>query len=40
MRKVSRKRLKELGFDYGQEPLDMDRGKQNFKAFFEEIKEK
>lgn len=37
VQKVPRKRLKELGFDHGQEPSDMNRGKVAFKAFFEKI---
>jgi len=32
--KCSRKKLKELGFEYGQEPPDMNRGKMVFKDFF------
>merc|ERR1740123_2575157 len=38
VRKVPRKRLKELGFDYGQEPKDMNRTKMVFKDFFAKIK--
>jgi hypothetical protein len=34
VRKVSKKRLKELGFEYGQEPNDMNRTKMVFKEFF------
>jgi len=37
VKKVSRKRLKELGFEYGQEPNDMNRTKMVFKDFFEKI---
>jgi len=37
VRKVSRKRLKELGFEYGQEPHDMNRTKMVFKDFFTKI---
>lgn len=37
VRKVSRKRLKELGFEYGQEPNDMNRTKMIFKDFFNKI---
>mmetsp|Transcript_43145 Transcript_43145/g.101365 ORF Transcript_43145/g.101365 Transcript_43145/m.101365 type:complete len:833 (+) Transcript_43145:86-2584(+) len=39
VRKVSRKRLKELGFEYGQEPHDMNRTKMVFKDFFTKINE-
>jgi len=37
IRKVGRKRLKELGFEYGQEPCDMNRTKMVFKDFFKKI---
>mmetsp|Transcript_19189 Transcript_19189/g.55705 ORF Transcript_19189/g.55705 Transcript_19189/m.55705 type:complete len:807 (+) Transcript_19189:42-2462(+) len=37
VRKVGRKRLKELGFEYGQEPGDMNRTKMVFKDFFNTI---
>lgn len=37
VRKVSRKRLKEMGFEYGQEPNDMNRTKMIFKDFFNMI---
>jgi flavin-dependent dehydrogenase len=37
VRKVPRKRLKDLGFAYGQEPSDMNRSKMKFKDFFEKI---
>lgn len=37
LQKVSRKRLKELGFDYGQDPSDMNRGRSAFKDFFNKI---
>eukprot|EP00928_Gymnodinium_smaydae_P015746 TRINITY_DN15831_c0_g1_i1.p1 TRINITY_DN15831_c0_g1~~TRINITY_DN15831_c0_g1_i1.p1 ORF type:complete len:840 (+),score=243.47 TRINITY_DN15831_c0_g1_i1:165-2684(+) len=39
VRKVSRKRLKELGFEYGQEPSDMNRTKMVFRPFFDKINE-
>ena len=39
VRKVSRKRLKEMGFEYGQEPNDMNRTKMIFKDFFQKINE-
>ena len=39
VRKVSRKRLKEMGFEYGQEPNDMNRTKMIFKDFFAKINE-
>jgi len=34
VRKVSKKRLKEMGFEFGQEPGDMNRTKMVFKEFF------
>jgi len=37
VQKVPRKRLKELGFDNGQEPGDMNRTKMVFKEFFGKI---
>jgi len=37
VRKVPRKRLKEMGFEYGQEPNDMNRTKMVFKDFFKKI---
>merc|ERR1719210_2978324 len=37
VRKVPRKRLKELGFEYGQEPSDMNRTKMVFRDFFKKI---
>mmetsp|Transcript_62803 Transcript_62803/g.141862 ORF Transcript_62803/g.141862 Transcript_62803/m.141862 type:complete len:839 (-) Transcript_62803:161-2677(-) len=37
VRKVDRKRLKEMGFAYGQEPNDMNRTKMIFKDFFNKI---
>merc|ERR1719223_1733607 len=37
VQKLPRKRLKELGFDYGQEPNDMNRTKMVFKEFFGKI---
>jgi len=39
VQKVPRKRLKELGFEHGQEPSDMNRTKMVFKEFFGKIKE-
>merc|ERR550532_1476030 len=39
LQKVSRKRLKDLGFDYGQDPSDMNRGRTAFKAFFNKIEQ-
>jgi len=39
VRKCNRKRLKELGFDYGQEPGDMNRTKMVFKDFFKKLEE-
>jgi len=38
VKKVSRKRLRELGFEYGQEPKDMNRTTMVFRDFFEKIK--
>eukprot|EP00405_Crypthecodinium_cohnii_P017674 CAMPEP_0206448696 /NCGR_PEP_ID=MMETSP0324_2-20121206/17630_1 /ASSEMBLY_ACC=CAM_ASM_000836 /TAXON_ID=2866 /ORGANISM="Crypthecodinium cohnii, Strain Seligo" /LENGTH=778 /DNA_ID=CAMNT_0053917897 /DNA_START=78 /DNA_END=2414 /DNA_ORIENTATION=+ len=40
VQKVSRKRLRELGFEYGQEPSDMNRTKLAFPAFFKEVQDK
>jgi len=40
VQKCSRKRLKEMGFDYGQEPGDMNRTKMVFKEFFQTIRDK
>jgi len=37
--KVPRKRLKELGYEHGQEPSDMNRTKMVFKEFFGKIQE-
>jgi len=37
VQKVSRKRLKELGFEHGQEPGDMNRTRMVFKDFFKKI---
>jgi len=37
VRKVSKKRLKELGFEFGQEPNDMNRTKMVFKEFFAKL---
>jgi len=39
VRKVSRARLKEMGFPYGQEPKDMNRTTMVFRDFFGKIKE-
>jgi len=39
LQKVSRKRLKELGFEHGQDPSDMNRGKTAFKPFFQKIEQ-
>lgn len=39
VQKVQRKRLKELGFEHGQEPGDMNRTKMVFKDFFGKIAE-
>mmetsp|Transcript_41888 Transcript_41888/g.66539 ORF Transcript_41888/g.66539 Transcript_41888/m.66539 type:complete len:824 (-) Transcript_41888:181-2652(-) len=39
VRKVPRKRLKELGFEFGQEPKDMNRTKMVFKSFFDKIRD-
>merc|ERR1719191_1058594 len=39
VQKVNRKRLKELGFEHGQEPGDMNRTKMVFKEFFGKIEE-
>jgi len=39
VQKVPRKRLKELGFEHGQEPSDMNRTKMVFKEFFGKIRE-
>jgi len=39
VQKVPRKRLKELGFEHGQEPGDMNRTKMVFKEFFGKIQE-
>merc|ERR1719326_2713436 len=37
VRKVSRKRLRELEFEYGQEPKDMNRTTMVFRDFFKKI---
>jgi len=37
VRKVSKKRLKEMGFEFGQEPGDMNRTKMVFKEFFAKL---
>jgi len=37
VRKVGKKRLKEMGFEHGQEPGDMNRTKMVFKEFFQKI---
>jgi len=39
VQKLGRKRLRELGFEHGQEPQDMSRGKQVFKEFFKKIED-
>jgi hypothetical protein len=39
VRKVPRKRLKEMGFEYGQEPKDMNRTKMVFRDFFNKLQE-
>ncbi|KAJ8603164.1 hypothetical protein CTAYLR_004601 [Chrysophaeum taylorii] len=39
VRKVSRRRLRELGFEFGQEPNDMNRTKLVFRDFFHKLNE-
>mmetsp|Transcript_44442 Transcript_44442/g.95835 ORF Transcript_44442/g.95835 Transcript_44442/m.95835 type:complete len:792 (+) Transcript_44442:91-2466(+) len=40
VRKVPKSRLKQMGFEYGQEPGDMNRSKMVFKDFFKTIADK
>jgi len=39
VQKVNRKRLKELGYEHGQEPADMNRSRMVFKEFFQKIQD-
>jgi len=39
VQKVKRKRLRELGFEHGQEPNDMNRTKMIFKEYFKKLNE-